>query len=291
MFLGFARWSAIGLLALTFSSVTGCSAGDGTPEEPSVEGRVNGTLVHRYDVSPGHFIEFYDIGDTYLISEEFPIGQESRVAPLDSTLSMREFFHALRPGMAVPAEIDHADLRIAQVDEEIRRRAVNGPTLASSISDPLSGETLAGEGAATPAKPEIPERTAGDLSTRALGCSADLFNDAWGEQWFVDNHCPAYFSGCGRDCGARNRYDVVRRYANSNSLLWVQMEGDFNLAGEMHGTRTGLLDPTPVWVWEKPVPPRKVVVHRRGSGGSGTMHAYGSSPCGHAHVGLQLCPW
>jgi hypothetical protein len=292
--LGLPRWSAVGLLALAFGALPACGSGDGTRDGTQYETRVNGTLVHRYDVTPEHFVEFYDIGDSYLISEEFPVGNDSLVAPLDSSLSISQFFRALRPGVAVPFELEQAALRIAAVDKELQDRAANDPTLASSVIDPLTGEALEVEGAARATTSDLgaPDRAGtGDVSTRALGCSADLLNDSWGAQWFKDNHCPAFFSGCGRDCGALNRWDVVRHYANSNSLLWVQMEGDFNLAGEMHGTRTGFPNPTPVWVWDKVVPPNTVVVHRRGSGGSGTMHAYGSSPCGHAHVGLQLCPW
>jgi hypothetical protein len=291
--LALARGGTIGLLAFALGALTACGASDDAPEGPSFESKIHGTLVHRYDVSPEHTVEFYDLGDTYLISEEFPIGETSLVVPLDSSLSLRESFRMLRPDVAVPPALDEAELRIAAVDKELRARADNDPTLANSVIDPLTGEARKVEDArALPPEHGEAEQARGDgLSTRALGCSADMFGDAWGAQWFKDNHCPEFFSGCGRDCGALNRFDVIRHYANSNSLLWVQMEGDFNLAGEMHGTRTGFPNPTPVPVWDKVVPPRMVVVHRRGSGGSGTMHAYGSSPCGHAHVGLQLCPW
>ena len=121
-------------------ALTACSGSDDAPEGPSFESKVHGTLVHRYDVSPEHSVGFYDLGDTYFISEEFPIGETSLVVPLDSSLSLRESFRVLRPDVAVPPALDDAELRIAAVDKELRARADSDPTLANSVIDPLTGE-------------------------------------------------------------------------------------------------------------------------------------------------------
>jgi len=79
--------------------------------------------------------------------------------------------------------------------------------------------------------------------------------------------------------------------AASDEFQWIQMEGDYNVAGSESAYTTGFPYPAPHYYWTVAVQPRHWgFTSFSGSGVSWqTNHFKGSSPCGHLHVTDNIC--
>src|SRR5713101_7334552 len=162
-------------LALALSSV-GCSSavGDGSQVEGDDVATETSKLVHSFDAGNGHTVEFYDFGEGQVaVKEQYLIGDKPL---LDNTTALEaatlaDMYRHVRAGGSVPEAIVAADLHAAD-----------------TLSKPQVIHTL-------PPRPAA-QADLGKVEQAATSCSADLFGDNWGAQWFIDNYGSEWNYNC-----------------------------------------------------------------------------------------------
>jgi hypothetical protein len=269
-----------GVLVVAASSAiaVGCGSAESGPVErhpagsrqsdldpPAFEHGVRGTLLESIVLSEDHRIDFFELtsGGTIMREEySMDVPTEGRLPQLQDLDGMAAVFRALRPDEAVPVALSEADARDA-----VRRRteAENG----LYASDEMDEEADVGN------EP---------VSTRAqtLSCSADLYGDGWGGQWFLDNYC-AGGPGLYKWCWANNSGYSSGGFDVWHTLVWTQFVGDFNRSGSfmLQHRSCGLFScDWEIDVWES-IPPRKV---RTWSSTHSKQKILSESPCSHQGV-------
>jgi hypothetical protein len=262
--------SGIALAALAIAAgLSGClsdSDSNTLPTETSAptqntpEG-IYGSMLYAKDLGGEHRVEFYDFGDGNTAIRESGSMDESAKAVLPSLQisSLQDAYQKLNPqSSSVPEAIRNADLA----------------SMAKAWKPGASAEFTA-----------APATTRQALAKTAVqSCSPDYYADGWGGNWFNSNYCTeGHFRWCQNNFGSA----WSGEYSTSWSK-WMQMEGDFNVAGHIHATvirhhwygddfRTTLMD--------HDILPRRWEAWTQG--GSDKFSFTGSSPCGHTHVNLM----
>jgi hypothetical protein len=233
---------------------------DSAPTQNTTEG-IYGSMLYAKDLGGDHRVEFYDFGDgNSAIRESGSMdGSAKAVLPSMQISSLEDAYRKLNPQTAnIPEAIQKADL-----------------AAAAKVWEP----------GASPKFTTTPEITSPALAkTASQSCSGDAYGDGWGGNWFNSNYCTeGNFRWCHNNSGSA----WSGEYSTSWSK-WMQMEGDFNLAGHIHATvirhhwygddfRTTLMD--------HDILPRRWEAWTEG--GSDKFSFTATSPCGHAHVNLM----
>jgi hypothetical protein len=277
-----------GALALTFAGA-GCLSAPEDQTGAELEGIGQSLeLVHTIDEGNGHTLEFYDAGDgAVAVKEEFFASDSARLDRVpDGNYSLAELYRRVRPSGEIPQGILSADVHAKSVLARLEKLHAERPEFQ------MPTQSQVGERLRAPAG-------AGDVEVRndaVVSCSADLFGDQWGKQWWIANFCQWWdgFGSCSSGFTTVSHVENVGTISASwgGGKFWQykQFEGDFNVAGKFKIYRTGFPYPTAQVFGEGPVNPRKVVIWNISGGSSWqTNHASGSSPCGHAMDAVVWC--
>jgi hypothetical protein len=266
-------------LALALSGA-GCVSGPDegpTADQPAEE--MMAKLVHSIDKGNGHTIEFYDLGDGQTgTKEQYVFGDTSLIDDLPrGKYSLADMYRHVQPQGEVPQAIVSADARAA-----------------AFLANPQPHRDLTARVAASSketSQPPLDPSISTVQAPLAANCSADLFNDRWSAQWFVDNFCQNWQYDCNgsgfpRILHAENTVGSQSWAGGYWNWMYRQFEGDFNVAGSANIYRDGWGLAAAIRIWSGKVPPRNVLTWNIGGGLSNqTNHADGNSPCGHqGHV-------
>jgi hypothetical protein len=255
----------------------GCLGADGDASQAQEDDTPveTATLVHTLDAGNGHTLEFFDLGEGQVgVKEQFKIGDNALLeARLDETLTLADMYRRVRPDGEVPVAIRAADSHAAYTMSRLQVIHKTAPTLVPS--SPSGIESVA--------------------SAAGTSCSADLFNDSWSAQWFLDNFanplnytCP---NGDFKDINSFVNKGFTQTWAGGSfPYLLQQFEGDFNVAGSLVIYRNGFGLPANIPIWSGPIPPRNVLRFTvQGGWSNQTNHADGRSFCGHAGMAQVWC--
>jgi hypothetical protein len=239
---------------------------DSGPDQGAVtDDGIDGTLLHRRELGPGHTVSFYDFGDGLVaIRESMPIDGGSRLfmKGMEGHGTLAEVYLKLNPGVAeVPARITAADGRA---------RALEAGTVAREAPTPLATTSVA--------------------PTAALACSADVDRNSWGQDWFFINLCLGWPEDAQRACVSNVASAQVS--GNYQWSAWAQMEGDHNVAGHIRGTYRrcgGIFCTVTRTIVDRPLPPRTIEYWEH-SGLGDKVSWTGDSPCAHAHTAFKYRP-
>jgi hypothetical protein len=251
----------------------GCAGADGSQVQEQDESVAETSkLVHSIDVGNGHTLEFYDFGEGQVgIKEQFAMGDTPLLdndAALQ-TLTLEDMYRHVRPGSLVPAGILSADAHAADTLSKPQVIRTKLPALL--------------------AQPEVAK-----VQSAASNCSADLFNDNWSAQWFVDNFAQLWLYNCGGDFVNVNHAEnltLAQAWAGGKYVwLWKAFNGDFNVSGSFVIYRNGFGLPANIPLGNGSIPPRNVVQWTiRGGWNNQTNHADNRNSCGHAGYAQIWC--
>jgi len=270
------RLAAAMVLAAAGGACDGDASDDWMSTRPTEPTRgVYGTLLHEEVVGEQHTIEFFDVGNGMgLVRELMPAGQRAVLDNIDEgNRSLATYFRLVRPTTAVPATLLDADERALLTKAKLDRLVAQNP----------SAHTLA----ATAAPIEVEDPSIVQVqSAETASCSADMFGDAWGAQWFRDNFCGLNGVTCTGGTFTTKVCDTnwsLKTVETDRGFIWRQMAGDFNVPGHTKGWFKVPLFPQTV-LWDHDIAPRTVAIHAMTSGSSNITHAArGTDPCSHGH--------
>lgn len=275
-----------GALALAFTGA-GCLSAPDDETADDLEGiGQTAKLVHTIDEGNGHTLEFYDAGDGQVaVKEEFFAADHARLDRVpDGNYTLAELYRRVRPTGEVPASILSTDVHAKSVLARLEKLRAERPEFRM----PAPAELTEKLGAA-PGGVELKQGA-------VVSCSADLFGDRWGAQWWIDNFCQWWdgFSHCTsgftKVSHVENVPTISASWSGGKFWQYKQFEGDFNVAGKFKIYRTGYPYPTPNVFGQGAVNPRKVIIWNISGGSSWqTNHASGSSPCSHAMDAVVWC--
>jgi hypothetical protein len=241
---------------------------------------IHGNLLHSLELTPAHRIDFYEFADgqTALRETYKTEGARAVLQPLSGKglKTLAELYqHFAAPGTSVPSAIGEADVRAANLQRSnyapvrpVGRRVGRGAT----------GDNV---GRSSPADGLGQDRQA------VLECSADLFGDNWGEQWFRNNYCEPPI-GTDNYCFTNDWVEVEE--FTSCGLDYFQFEGDFDNGGSVRMAHescsffscsfvedwNGFVSPRDAFHWYYNYP--------------GTWRVTGKSNCGHLDRSFTMLP-
>jgi hypothetical protein len=272
--------NVVGMIVLFALSGVGCIT---APDSPDIElnskaqssqlgsvpkiGYINGTHLYSKTLGEDHIVSLYEFGPgVTAIRESLSMdnGENPVVDSMNSFRFLADVYTELNSSAKeIPAVILEADARAAQ-------------TAASAVM-PNATLPSAEDGFRLSSGPRV-----------ETACSADLTNDGWSGNWFLNNYCN---TGAFRYCQANFAWVDSGTFSRSWAS-WRQMEGDFNLPGHIHGDHA-FCDRGPFGIgacgwqiitdFEYDVLPRHIEIWTWNSGSS-NAHVAGSSQCGHIGV-------
>jgi hypothetical protein len=170
------------------------------------------TPLYAKHLGPDHVVELYDFGTGGVaVRESYSIdgGDAPFVRTMGAIQSLAHVYKQLEPtASSPPASIMEAD----RVSALRRSEAVATPPVLPAPASPAEDPT---------------STVSAPLST----CSADLFGDGWGGDWFINNFCN---QGSFRWC-QKNWYRANSGWFRDSWTTWRQLEGDFSNPGHITG--------------------------------------------------------